>query len=364
MITSGQTGVASDFITKAEQNATRSNDSGKVPQLETDGFLDTSFTKESFLAPIFEPLNGATTPVPVIMGPNGDVVTSDADGLFGITDFIGFVKKDNSAFQTAAYLGVTDGGNPNTTFSHTLQAGTKRVILVFVMRAVVGTPTVSTGVTFNGQAMTLVLSSQNSNSGIDVWRLVMGTSASPTTANIIVTGGSGFDRAVAVNYEYVDQTTPISASVAAVATTSGNFGNGMNVTQAYSLVVMAMVSRTGNSGALQPPNNRQTAVSASRLVSDGFYRTIVSGFALNATAPSGTSGTDRCTSVQLSLNNSETTTAEVFTGGIIDGFTGLTKGSRYYLSDTIGTIATTPGSTSRLVGKAISATQLKIIQPV
>lgn len=46
--------------------------------------------------------------------------------------------------------------------------------------------------------------------------------------------------------------------------------------------------------------------------------------------------------------------------GIVDGFTNLDEGEKYYLSDTEGTIATTPGTYQVLVGVAISTTQLLI----
>lgn len=48
--------------------------------------------------------------------------------------------------------------------------------------------------------------------------------------------------------------------------------------------------------------------------------------------------------------------------GIVSGFSGLTTGSKYYLSDTAGAISTTPGTNEVLVGIAVSATQLLIIQ--
>ncbi len=46
--------------------------------------------------------------------------------------------------------------------------------------------------------------------------------------------------------------------------------------------------------------------------------------------------------------------------GIVSGFTGLTKGARYYVSDTAGTISATAGTNSIAVGIAISATEIKI----
>ena len=45
-------------------------------------------------------------------------------------------------------------------------------------------------------------------------------------------------------------------------------------------------------------------------------------------------------------------------GGIVSGFTGLTKEEIYYLSGTAGGISTTPGSNSKRVGVAVSATKL------
>lgn len=46
--------------------------------------------------------------------------------------------------------------------------------------------------------------------------------------------------------------------------------------------------------------------------------------------------------------------------GVVTGFSGLDEGLAYYLSDTVGTIQNTPGTTSVMVGVAISATELFI----
>lgn len=50
----------------------------------------------------------------------------------------------------------------------------------------------------------------------------------------------------------------------------------------------------------------------------------------------------------------------VRTEGVVDGFTGLTAGADYYLSDTAGTISLAPGTVPVKVGKAISATEILI----
>lgn len=44
--------------------------------------------------------------------------------------------------------------------------------------------------------------------------------------------------------------------------------------------------------------------------------------------------------------------------GIVTGFSGLTKGSDYYVSDTVGTISATVGTAEVYVGRAISTTQI------
>lgn len=51
---------------------------------------------------------------------------------------------------------------------------------------------------------------------------------------------------------------------------------------------------------------------------------------------------------------------KVQTRGTLSGFTGLEKGKVYYVSGTAGGISTTPGSTSKKVGVAISDTELEI----
>jgi hypothetical protein len=50
---------------------------------------------------------------------------------------------------------------------------------------------------------------------------------------------------------------------------------------------------------------------------------------------------------------------DIITNGIVDGFSGLTVGELYYLSDTAGAITTTPSSTNvQPLGRAYSATEL------
>ena len=59
-------------------------------------------------------------------------------------------------------------------------------------------------------------------------------------------------------------------------------------------------------------------------------------------------------------NGTDGTTMDVQFNGVVTGFSALDEGEKYYLSDTAGTISTTPGTYEVLVGRAISTTELLI----
>lgn len=59
-------------------------------------------------------------------------------------------------------------------------------------------------------------------------------------------------------------------------------------------------------------------------------------------------------------NSTDNNSIDIQFSGIVGGFTGLDEGEKYYLSDTVGTISSTPGTYEILVGVAISQTELLI----
>ena len=59
-------------------------------------------------------------------------------------------------------------------------------------------------------------------------------------------------------------------------------------------------------------------------------------------------------------NSTDTNPINVQFDGIVAGFTGLTRGLAYYIQDAVGTIGTTPGTNTILVGIAISTTEILI----
>ena len=62
----------------------------------------------------------------------------------------------------------------------------------------------------------------------------------------------------------------------------------------------------------------------------------------------------------VTQNLSSGQSANVLWRGLLSGFTGLTGGNLYYVTDTIGTISTSAGSTSLPVGRAVSTTQIVV----
>lgn len=61
-------------------------------------------------------------------------------------------------------------------------------------------------------------------------------------------------------------------------------------------------------------------------------------------------------------NGTDGATMLVQFDGIVSGFTGLTRGEKYYVTDTAGTISTTAGTNEILVGFAISTTEILIMK--
>lgn len=95
-IQDGEDILKADFITRAEANGTPSNDSGRVPRLESDGRLDGHFTKNGFRPNAGATINGATLPVPVYQNKtDNEVYACDANDATKYK-FIGFAISNST----------------------------------------------------------------------------------------------------------------------------------------------------------------------------------------------------------------------------------------------------------------------------
>lgn len=127
-----------------------------------------------------------------------------------------------------------------------------------------------------------------------------------------------------------------------------------------------------------PATTETSIVAAYKLEND--YTSLVGGFTLTATGSPTFSSTVPFAGTGTGLFRTKANTTGSYEGflgfayetkttglackitvaGVVTTFSGLSPGTRYYLSDTAGAISTTVGSNTRKVGIAVSATQLLI----
>lgn len=310
--------------------------------------------------PTHQPINGASTPVPITLHSSGFILkasASDAD----LDDFFGFVDKNYSAQTPSAYLGSTE--STSTTFSHTLESGTDRYVFVTVVAMVnSGSVTAPSGVTWNSNTMTQVGGANNAGvSQITLWKYAAGTGVA-ATGNVVVTGLSGTGLAshtVASNYQYVDQnTTFLDSDIFTSAASAGSVPVTLTPQQSYGIAITVAIN-SGNDQALDALATTRQSETAS--INTAFGDLPFSGSTdISLVHPISGSGAYRVGFV-YELKNSIRTMVDVAVVGMATGFTGLTIGADYYLSNTEGQISTTPGATSVLLGKAYSTTSLLII---
>lgn len=307
-------------------------------------------------ATTYATITGATTPAPVWINSLGNPVLSDANNA-DIDHFTGFVSSTTSVFPTH----VNSGTGSSASFSLTANAGTNRLLVVQVsIYAPSANGIMPTAVSWNGIAMTILDSDlvASLEMGQLVAYLPIGDSGSNQSNTLAITGGT-YDS---LNVTYttinnVNQSTPVGAS----QQTTGNSANPsatITPTKAPSLILSlyslfnTSVNPTWNDGqTVYATRNSGTSIAAASVTWNG----LVSN-AFDVT--DSTSARWVCMAMQII---GLTTTVKVRVAGVQGGFTGLTIGATYYVSNTIGTISTTPGATTVLVGKAISATEVLIV---
>lgn len=353
----GETISEDDYINESEADATPANDAGKAVKLESDGKMSDFFLNTQFreLLSTYETIDGATTPKPVVVLPDGTVATSDANNN-DFDDFFGFVTEAITA-TPGAFLNKTNGAGA-TTFSHTVNAGTDRYVVVAWTGAENGTtPTVPTGVTWDGNAMTEIISIAGTNSAVSFWGYPAGSNGSSDTGDVVITGASAGEiaRTYALNYEYIDQSTPVADTYSTdVLSASGTSGEQHTDTNGIAVIGVASRVSTADGDGIDRYNG--TAGTLADYIGDELSYKGEEGIAWTTTG-----GPSQTSIASFALNNSVTVDCRVKFGGIIGGFSGLTPGSIYYVQNTRGTIGTSPGSTSIQVGRAISATQILIM---
>jgi hypothetical protein len=183
--------------------------------------------------------------------------------------------------------------------------------------------------------------------------------SSTDTSNVVINGGS-YDNIVvhALVYKNINQTNPIN-------TQAKNTGSGTNLSVTIdpnnqSMIVTCYTHQTdASSFTFNDGQNARHQNTGTTLRHGSGDILSVSGASTTYDVSSGATGVFGAQAIALS---SVGVSSSIQVNGRLTSFTGLTPNSKYYLSNTAGEIGTSAGSTSVLLGKALSATELLIIQ--
>lgn len=339
--------------------------SGNTSGTISDSGADTVIIAESDSPYIslstYASVTGATNPVPMYVTTGGYADIGDAN-VSGKQKFFGFTN------ETVSGLPAVLNTDNTTTSGGTLtcNAGDDRLLIVNISYRRNGSDiTFPSGITWGATNLINIdndFSSGGANRyGQSTWYAVIGSSGSNQGQTITVTGDAYNDRAITYTIlENVNQSTPFGNTGNQSTGASTTPSNTITTTIPNSLVVYCLHSSTQTVSSYNDGmTTLQTHAGGTgnrQYIATVQWNTIGSN-AFDCTLASGTSWVAMALEI-LGIP----ATVNLRTGGQQTGFTGLTIGAPYYLSDTAGTISTTPGTTTVLLGKASSATALLVIQ--
>jgi len=116
--------------------------------------------------------------------------------------------------KISSSTGGTGGANATYTWSHTISAGSNRCLVVFTTHQ---TGSYTTGITFNGDALTNINTANNEFNHISAWYLI---NPDEGTHDIVVTAVKidGYKSALAIDFTGVNQSDAIGANNTAAST--------------------------------------------------------------------------------------------------------------------------------------------------
>lgn len=342
----------SSVINESGRNATPSVDVDKLVKLEADGYLSANFVRQKIALTTFETFN-ITTPTPAMINSDGTILRSSAAASSGRQKFHGFINNIDTTALLPRYVGGSES-NSNT-FSLTVPAGTNRYLLVFSYQT--GSGVVQpTAMTWNGSALTRLTTTGTPNSFVEVWGLALGTGAS-TTANVVVSSAAGsFVSHQAVVYDNVRQVSSIADSdVAASASVSTLSTPSLTAVDPFSLFVYGGTSSVDVTLAIGSTTLRQNSSQVANRARTGDFSLLGNSV---ATVTTGSSAAIALSGIVLRA--AAAIAVDLNLDRVVGGFTGLTPGANYFVSNTTGQISTSAGTLSIPVGIALTATQIYV----
>lgn len=319
MIQAGENIVAEDFINASEKDAVPSNDEGRVPKLEDDGRISPAF------------LNGLNT-IEIIAG----------------EDLI----KGNSIFIPEGETITREINNTTSTTLTTFGATT------YYRSNAYTTPNIGDTILFSNFKIYFETGSRSTT----------GTDFAQTTLYIYAVDGSNKPTGSPLFTSNVNTFDPYNAggvhtlSFASPCELSSNTIYAF-VLKYYSTDTDEVLLKGGGSpvdfvaGHTSSDGTTWTAgFGAFYLKADLYVKDLNKAYKTNAKY---TNSVSKFKGIVLK-NALEGEKVIIQTGGAVDIYTGMTVGDVYYLSDTAGEISTTAGTITRVIGKAISDTAIRV----
>ena len=348
-------------------------DAGKLIKTNASGLLESTFLPE-------------ITPIRSYIA--GENITADDAVTAGFYQADGGILYDTSVKQNGA---TTVGGVDKAI---TIAANNNRVLIAVVT---IGTGASLTNVNYNGQAMTLVTTEGFSTASGSLQTYVLFNPPTGFAYNFHFDSEGAIPYALTLHSYYnVTQAVHLSADMhptgGAVAMTLTSTPT-LNGTMIFSAMARHDSAGTLSVGPVNMANNRQdnttnmslyvgdsgivypkvaTTVSATGNIGEWNMASLVFSPITVPTfgAVLKTDGSALANAANLDKannfigfateNKNAGETIKVQTDGIYTSLTGLNPFQTYYVSDTNGAIATSAGTISKKVGKAISATDLLI----
>jgi hypothetical protein len=292
------------------------------------------------------------TPVPVEINSSGIIEKSIAS-VANNARFIGFVSNTASNDTFPAVVTATSGAVSTSTQSFAFGAANNRMIVVITT----GSSGSVSNVTFGGTTLTQLGTVNDGSISIFYHYAVLGNSGSTDTRTVTVTNSYGGTYQFQIlGFKNIDQSTPfdVNGSNSGFSATSGSVTVSPTVASTYALFTM----RT-NSSPSSPTFN--DGLTSTYNIGNG-YIAVGEWGATGSNAFDFTWSGSRDYVAFIAFLRGQTTTATITVSGIVPGFSGLTPGSLYYVSNTLGQVSTSAGSTSIVCGKALSATEMVIVQ--
>lgn len=332
--------AASTLVTEAEG----------IENNDNDTTLPTSAAVLQYLADNFGP-NTQTVPCSIPVTVNDPVYISGGNiaapnaGAAGTARFFGFAK--DSLMSLLDSEEITSANH-----SYELPAGNNRIMIV----ATVQDSTSSATAAWDGNNLTVINEHEASGEYLWVGYILLGSSATPTTANIVLTGA--YDRALVAVYDGIHQSSPLGDNDEATVNLSSTIST--TTTVAGSKVVGLL----GNNNSPGTVTSAISGTNATQRLNVGNWLVLADApsFAAEArTFTAGGSNYANCAMIAFELKPAASQTIDVQTERVVSGFTGLTLGEEYYLTDAMFGYGTTAGTNTVLIGKAVSTTEMLIV---